>query len=327
VKARACPLPVVLEAEDALCWVHMPRSIGLIGVPSSAGAHWPGQEKAPGALRTVGLIGRLEDAGLRVDDHGDLPHVRFRPDKRRRHQQNLSAVIEVTSQVADRAEASLRADQVPLVLGGDCTIELGVLAGCLRSEREGELGLLYVDGHVDLNTPLTSPSGILDSMGVAHMVAEEGTAEGLSRVGPRFPLMPEGMIVLFGYNPRELNDGEAGALARRQMPRYPLAGIRGRAEEVAAQALAEIEERAGRFLVHLDVDVIDFTECPIADVPQQGAGLEAREVISCLKVFVQSPKFSGLTITEINPDHADEEGALLGAFAQSIVEVLSPLGR
>jgi hypothetical protein len=50
-------------------------------------------------------------------------------------------------------------------------------------------------------------------------------------------------------------------------------------------------------------------------------------VISCLKVFVQSPKFAGLTITEINPDHADEEGALLGAFAQSIVEVLSPLGR
>jgi arginase len=153
VKARACPLPVALEAEDALCCVHMPRSIGLIGVPSSAGAHWPGQEKAPGALRAVGLIGRLEDAGLRVDDHGDLPHVRFRPDKRQRHQQNLSAVIEVTSQVADRTEATLRADQVPLVLGGDCTIELGVLAGAVRSAREGELGLLYIDGHADLNTP------------------------------------------------------------------------------------------------------------------------------------------------------------------------------
>jgi hypothetical protein len=52
------------------------------------------------------------------------------------------------------------------------------------------------------------------------------------------------------------------------MPRYPLAGIQGRAEEVAAEALAEIEGRVERFLVHLDVDVIDFTDCPIADVPQ-----------------------------------------------------------
>jgi len=305
----------------------MPRTIGLIGAPSSAGAHWPGQEKAPAALRAVGLIERLQDAGLRVDDHGDLQGARFRPDKRQRHQQNLPAVSRVAARVAESVEATLRADQVPLVLGGDCTIELGVLSGALRGGRDGELGLLYVDGHADLNTPATSPSGILDSMGVAHMVAEEGTAEELGRLGPRFPLMPEEMIVLFGYNPRELNDTEAEALERRRMPRYPWGDIRGRVEEVAAKALTEIERRAGRFLVHLDVDVIDFTDCPIADVPQQGAGLEVREAITCLKVFVQSLKFSGLTITEINPDHADEEGVVLGGFAESIAEVLAPIGR
>ena len=45
-----------------------------------------------------------------------------------------------------------------------------------------------------------------------------------------------------------------------------------------------------------------------------------------MKVFVQSPKFSGLSITQINPDPA-EEGALVGGFAQSIAEVLAPLGR
>jgi arginase len=83
----------------------------------------------------------------------------FRPDKRQRHQQNPTTVVEVASQVADRAEATLRADQVPLVLGGDCTIELGVSAGTLRSGREGELGPLSVDGHADLNAPVTSPWG------------------------------------------------------------------------------------------------------------------------------------------------------------------------
>jgi arginase len=118
----------------------MPHTIGLIGVPSSAGAHWPGQEKAPAALRELGLIERLQDAGLHVDDHGDLPRVRFRPDKRQRHQQNLTAVVEVASRVADRVEATMRDEQVPLVLGGDCTIELGVVAGALRSGRLSAFG-------------------------------------------------------------------------------------------------------------------------------------------------------------------------------------------
>jgi arginase len=306
----------------------MTRTVGLIGAPSSAGAHWPGQEKAPAALRELRLLERLEEAGLRVEDHGDLPSVRFRPDKHQRHKQNLPAVAQVAARVADRVEAALRAEQVPLVLGGDCTIELGVLSGALRGGIYGELGLLYLDGHADLNTPTTSPSGILDSMGVAHMVGEEGTAELLSRLGPRFPLMHEEMIVLFGYNPRELNDAEADALARRRMPRYSLEEIRrSGAREVAARALGEIEARAEWFLVHFDVDVIDFTDCPIADVPQQGAGLEVPEALSCLRTFVQSPKFSGLTITEINPDHTDEEGTELRGFAESIAGVLASLGR
>jgi arginase family enzyme len=77
------------------------------------------------------------------------------------------------------------------------------------------------------------------------------------------------------------------------MPRYPLGEIRGRAEAVSTEALSEIEGKAERFLVHLDGDVIDFTDCPIADVPQQGAGLQLREATSCLKLFVRSPKFSG----------------------------------
>jgi len=75
------------------------------------------------------------------------------------------------------------------------------------------------------------------------------------------------------------------------------------------------------YLVNIDAGVIEFADCPIAYVPQQGAGLEARRVISC-------PRFSGPTITEANPDHhAGEEGGLLRGFAESIAETPAPLGR
>jgi hypothetical protein len=100
---------------------------------------------------------------------------------------------------------------VPLVLGGDCTIELGVSAGTLRSGREGELGPSFRRRACGPQRARHESLGILDSTGVAHMIAEEGTAEELSRVRPRFPLLPEEMIVLFGHNTR----GVAGPGGRR----------------------------------------------------------------------------------------------------------------
>ena len=297
------------------------RTIGLIGVPSSAGAHWPGQEKAPRVLREAGLVERLESSGLAVSDHGDLSHVRFRPDPERRNPQNLEAVVEVVRAVADRVEAAVRAGEIPLVIGGDCTIELGVLSGFLRAGQDP--ALLYLDGGVDLRTPQTNPTGILDSMGVAHMVGEPGTAEELARVGPRFPLMKDERIVLFGYEP---NPPEMGVLERHSMPRYPAKIVRDRPREVAAEALARLEEDAERFVVHFDVDVIDFVDFPIADVPQHNAGLTFREAIACLEVFASSPHFAGLTITEFNPDHADEEDTLAAVFVSRVAVTLGRQG-
>ena len=297
------------------------RRIGLIGVPSSAGAHWPGQEKAPRVLREAGLVERLELSGLAVSDYGDLPRARFRPDPKQRRSQNLETVVEVARLVADRVEATLQAGEIPLLIGGDCTMELGVLAGFLRAGQDPVL--LYLDGGVDLRTPATNPTGILDSMGVAHMIGEPGSAEELARVGSRFPLMGDERIVLFGYEP---NPPEIRVLERRSMPRYPAKIVRDRPREAATEALARVEEEAERFLVHFDVDVIDFVDFPIADVPQHNAGLTFGEAIACLEVFVSSPYFAGLTITEFNPDHADEEGALAAVFVRGVADALAGNG-
>ena len=129
----------------------MPRGIGLIGVPSSAGAHGPGQEKAPSALRKAGLVGALRETGLDLEDLGDLPVTRFQTDQANRKRQSEARVGKVARQVADAVASAVDRDLIPLVLGGDCTITLGVVAGLLR--RHDDLGLIYFDGDADLTTP------------------------------------------------------------------------------------------------------------------------------------------------------------------------------
>jgi arginase len=97
----------------------MVGEFGLLGVPSSAAAHGPGQEKAPAALRRAGLPERLTAAGARVADYGDLPVVRWRPDPQQRRPHNLQAVLDVLGEASRRVGEILADGRVPLVLGAN----------------------------------------------------------------------------------------------------------------------------------------------------------------------------------------------------------------
>jgi arginase len=233
-------------------------------------------------------------------------------------------VAEVAARVAERVAAILDAHEMPLVLGGDCTIELGVLAGFLR--HGADVGLLYLDAHVDLNTPATSPTGIFDGMGLAHIIGVADADETLSHGGPRYPLLPADRVVAFGYNPGALDEPEQAVLAQQAVLRYPVDAVAGRATDQAREALGQLEGRAGRLVVHFDVDVIDTTEFPLADWPQRG-GLTFADAMACLNVFVASPACAALVITEINPDRAPAEHEAATALVAGIADALSLNGR
>ncbi len=64
--------------------------------------------------------------------------------------------------------------------------------------------------------------------------------------------------------------------------------------------------------------MLDFADCPIADVPHFEHGLSLDDAMASLRIFLASPRFGGLVVTEINPDHADPDGAAIGRFVGSL---------
>jgi len=127
------------------------RRIGVLGVPSGAGAHAPGQERSPEAFRRAGLLERMAERGLDVHDLGDLPKVRWTPDPASPRAQHAGQVAHVAGAVADAVASALPRSDTLLVLGGDCTIEVGVVAGFARTGLR--VGLIYLDAGPDLNVP------------------------------------------------------------------------------------------------------------------------------------------------------------------------------
>jgi arginase len=174
------------------------RPVGLIGAPTSAGAFAPGQEDAPAALRDAGLVERLRDAGLAVVDFGDTPRFRWRTDRAEPSAMNAAAVRAGALAVADKVGAALDRKLFPLVIGGDCTVELGTVLGWQR--HRSETSLLYFDPHPDLNTPDSAPDGAFDWMGVAHLLAEPEAREELVDLGGRVPALTADAVLMFGYS-------------------------------------------------------------------------------------------------------------------------------
>src|SRR5579875_2734643 len=129
-------------------------AVTVIGAATSAGSHHAGQEHAPAALRAAGFVTRLVRAGLDVTDLGDVVTATFAPDAVTATARRLAEVVLVARAVADAVDGALAAGRLPVVLGGDCTISLGVMAGVLRHHPAS--GLLYLDGDADLATPESS---------------------------------------------------------------------------------------------------------------------------------------------------------------------------
>jgi arginase len=295
----------------------MIRTVCLVGAPSSAGAYAPGQEKAPATFRRHGLVSALAESGLRVNDRGDVPGFRWRLDPQRPKAMNLDAVRRTAAAVAEKVEEALANGEATLVLGGDCTVELGTVAGALRDEHS--VGLIYIDLDVDLNAPVTS-DGALDWTGVAHLLDLPGVEMELSGLGPRRPMLAPADILYFAAD--NITPAEAEAMRALDLKRIALAEVK--ADPVgAARRAAAWGARYDRLLVHLDVDVLSFTDFPIAENVRRCDGLSFEALSAVLAPLVAAPNWRALTVTEVNPDHAPDEGETFGRLIAMLSKALS----
>jgi arginase len=290
--------------------------INVLGYPSSAAAYCVGVELAPGALREAGLIDALEDAGHEVRDAGDLPDRRWHPDHERPRAQNLLEELDGLRELAEVADPLMVEGERLLVLGGSCTTALGLCAAAAR--RGTEANLIYIDRHLDLNTPVSTTEGSLSWMGMAHALGLEGTAHELVEIAGRRPLLQPAQLSYLGV---EL--AATTAWEREQVDELDLSVVT-QAELVADPARAA--QRASQvlpgasFFVHVDVDVLDFLDAPLAEnVNGRNSGPTVAQLRVALAELWRDPRCLGVSVGQLVPAHAASDPTALGRFIDALV--------
>ncbi len=159
----------------------------------------------------------------------------------------------------------------PLVLGGCCCSHVGAVEGL--AARHGQLSVLWLDAHGDLNTPETSPSGNEWGMPLRTLL-DRGTLAAAD-------------VVLWGA--RNLDPPEEEYIAAAGIDDDPDALL----------------DRAAAVYVALDCDVLDPGEVAVF-MPEPG-GPSLGEVERLLERVRESGKLVGVGFTGLAPDPANVE--------------------
>ena len=295
--------------------------VSLIGFPCSVGSYAAGQDLAPAALRSSGLVRTLTQMGVEVRDHGDTPAQVWRPDRESPRAQNVGEVVAGLELLIERIDPILASGDTMLVVGGNCLIALAVMVG-LRRLGAGTPGLLYVDRHYDMNTPQSTNDGALDWMGLAHGLALPGAVDAIVAALGDLPLLQPFQVGWLGIDEELATQWERDQAARLGL------SCRTSADLVAdptgaARALVQ-QLPGGPLAVHLDVDVLDFTDAPLAEnTDGRNRGPTLDKVVVALSVAARDPRFRVFSVGELNPTRSVGEPEALRMFCSAVAAVLS----
>jgi arginase len=211
-------------------------------------------------LLEAGVVTETRFAGMAAaPDALSEPFVRrLGPEKRVRIPFNprdrwVSAAREACRTLADAVGTSMRAGATPAVLGGECTLVAGTLGGALPVEPD--LALVYFDAHGDFNTLATTPSHYVGGMCLAHICGRSVAP----LLWPGARKIAEENVALVGG--RALDPGERTNVDRSRLTRIHFDAERADTGEIVAFA------RKRKVWLHVDLDVVDPSECPAVVFP------------------------------------------------------------
>jgi arginase len=277
------------------------RVVHLIGVPLDLGGGRRGVDMGPSAFRIAGLSEQLTALGCTILDKGDLPApIPETQELRDEHKKYIRDIAKVCQKVYQTALSSLDEGAMPIVLGGDHSLAAGSVAAAAewaKRTKDLPIGLLWVDAHGDMNTPVTSLSGNVHGMPLAALLGAE-PAE-LSKIGTFSPKVLPASTVLVGI--RNLDEREKVAVRNSGVHVFTM-------KDIDRQGIASIVEQAvslagkGTAGVHVsfDMDVCDPLIAPGVGTPVKG-GLNYREAHMVMEIVADSGLLTSLDLVEVNP--------------------------
>jgi arginase len=232
----------------------------------------------------------------------------------------VEAIAFSNQQLADLACTWVEKNTPFICFGGDHSSGIGMWSGVSAALRkQGNLGLIWIDAHMDAHTPQTSESGNIHGMPLAVLLGHgENLFTSISDFSPK--ILPEN-LVLIGV--RSFEQGEADLLKSLNVRIYFMEEIIRKGLDVVLQEAVEIvSANTVGYGISFDLDSVDPLHAPAVGTPVPG-GLDPEALFEAFSVLEYNPPIA-LEIVEYNPflDQEFKSLAILRQLVQKMMKFL-----
>src|SRR5262245_54600628 len=254
--------------------------IALFAVPYDSGRRSVGVGLGPGRLLEAGVANQLRAAGHDVREATvELPHDVAAHE--------MARMVAIQRELARYVREAIAADQLPIVLAGNCSTAVGTLAA-----RPADSAVVWFDAHADFNTADTTVTGMLDGLALSMITGR--ALQNLTAGVQGFVPIDERRVIHVGA--RDLDPAEAASLARSSVTRVDA--------DAAPTTIADALRANGRpvppIYIHLDLDVLD-PRYARANQYEAPGGLSPDALVQTLAAIVAVAPVHAVAVTAYDP--------------------------
>ncbi|GMQ28394.1 arginase [Algoriphagus confluentis] len=301
------------------------RDIKLVEVRSEIAAGTRGASLGIDALKIASLDKKsdfftqfepinIPDANNYLWKGNKFPHAKY-----------IDGVYQVLKNVYSTIESLRLEKKFPIVLAGDHSTAAGTIMGIKAAHPEKSLGVIWIDAHADLHTPLTTPSGNMHGMPLA-MVSQLDNAdcqinqptedtllfwEKIKKIGGDFPKINPKDIVFISV--RDTEKPEQFLMEKFGIRNFTTEEVRKQGVKRIAEQALEILKSCDQIYISFDVDSLDSSISVGTGTPVPN-GLTVQEAIELNAELIKDKRVCCWEIVEVNPTLDSENTMAEAAF-------------
>ncbi len=281
--------------------------LNMIGVASGMAAASSGCSQGPLRLaRSVQVEQQLQMAGVVWDWVAML-----KPDPS--CENTLACVTEINTRLAKVVKNLVETQRFFVTVGGDHACAVGTWSGAAAAlQSKGEMGLVWIDAHLDSHTPQTTSSGHIHGMPVASLLGH-GAFSLTHLMGDAPKIKPENLCFI---GVRSFEPEEKAFIERLKVKVYDMTEVARRGmKAILAEAIERVTQHTVGWGVSIDIDAIDPQDAPGTGIAVPG-GIAGNALCDALALLQDQPKLVGVEIAEFDPtqDQDKKTEKLIGAL-------------